>query len=125
MENKWENKNFFEALKNAMNGVVYVVKNGKNIKIQIVIAILVFIAAIVLKFTNVELAILVLICFFIFALEFINTVIERLADLYTTEYNEKVKVIKDVAAGTVAIIAIASIIIGILLFIPKIIDIIK
>ena len=31
MENKWENKNFFEALKNAMNGVVYVVKNGKNI----------------------------------------------------------------------------------------------
>ncbi len=125
MENKWENKNFFEALKNAMNGVVYVVKNGKNIKIQIVIAILVFIAAIILKFTNVELAILVLICFFIFALEFINTVIERLADLYTTEYNEKVKVIKDVAAGTVAIIAIASIIIGILLFIPKIIDIIK
>ena len=125
MENKWENKNFFEALKNAMNGVVYVVKNGKNIKIQIVIAILVFIAAIVLKFTNVELAILVLICFFIFALEFINTVIERLADLYTTEYNEKVKVIKDVAAGTVAIIAIASIIIGILLFLPKIIDIIK
>ena len=125
MENKWENKNFFEALKNAMNGVVYVVKNGKNIKIQIVIAILVFIAAIVLKFTNVELAILVLICFFIFALEFINTVIERLADLYTTEYNEEVKVIKDVAAGTVAIIAIASIIIGILLFIPKIIDIIK
>lgn len=125
MENKWENKNFFEALKNAMNGVVYVVKNGKNIKIQIVIAILVFIAAIILKFTNIELAILVLICFFIFALEFINTVIERLADLYTTEYNEKVKVIKDVAAGTVAIIAIASIIIGILLFIPKIIDIIK
>lgn len=125
MENKWENKNFFEALKNAMNGVVYVVKNGKNIKIQIVIAILVFIAAIILKFNNVELAILVLICFFIFALEFINTVIERLADLYTTEYNEKVKVIKDVAAGTVAIIAIASIIIGILLFIPKIIDIIK
>ena len=66
-----------------------------------------------------------MICFFIFALEFINTVIERLADLYTTEYIEKVKEIKDVAAGTAAIIAIASIIIGILLFIPKIIDIIK
>ena len=54
MENKWKNPNFFQSLKNAVNGIFFVIKNGKNIKIQLVFAILAIIAGIVFKLSNIE-----------------------------------------------------------------------
>ena len=44
MENEWKNKNFFQSLKNAINGIKCVVSSGQNIKIQFVLAILAVIA---------------------------------------------------------------------------------
>lgn len=120
MENKWKNQNFFESLKNAINGILYIIKNGKNIKIQLVFAILALITGIALKITNIEFSILILTIFFVLASEFMNTAIENLSDLYTTKYNEKIKIIKDVGAGAVMLSAIASICVGIIMFLPKI-----
>lgn len=120
MENKWKNPNFFQSLKNAVNGLVYIIKNGKNIKIQLVFAVLAIIAAIVLKITKIEAFILILTIFFVLVSELINTAIENLCDLYTTEYNEKIKIIKDIGAGAVTLSAIASICVGLIMFLPKI-----
>lgn len=120
MENKWKNQNFFQSLKNAINGIIYVIKTGRNIKIQITFAILVIIAAIFFGVNNVEASILVLTIFFVLAAEFINTAIEKTVDMYTTEYNENAKTIKDVVAGAVTLTAVSSIIIGVLIFLPKI-----
>lgn len=120
MENKWKNPNFFQSLKNAVNGLVYIIKNGKNIKIQLVFAVLAIIAAIVLKITKIESFILILTIFFVLVSEFINTAIENLCDLYTTEYNEKIKIIKDIGAGAVTLSAIASICVGLIMFLPRI-----
>ena len=119
MENKWKNPNFFQSLKNAVNGIFFVIKNGKNIKIQLVFAILAIIAGIVFKLSNIEFLILVLTIFFVLVSEFMNTAIENLCDLYTTEYNEKIKIIKDVGAGAVTLSAIASICVGVIMFLPK------
>ena len=47
MENKWKNKNFKEALKNSLNGIKYTFINGKNFKIQLVIAIIAILRAII------------------------------------------------------------------------------
>lgn len=74
-----------------------------------------------LRISNIEAIILVLTIFFVFIAEFINTAIEKLADLYTTEYNENIKIIKDIGAGSVTISAIASVIVGVIMFLPKII----
>ena len=49
-----------------------------------------------------------------------NTAIENLCDLYTTEYNEKIKIIKDIGAGAVTLAAIASVCVGLIMFLPKI-----
>ena len=54
-----------------------------------------------------------------------NTAIENLSDLYTTEYNEKLKIIKDIGAGAVTISAIASVSVGLIMFIPKILIIFR
>ncbi len=120
MENKWKNPNFFQSLKNAVNGILCIIKTGKNIKIQLVFAVLAIIAGFVFKITNIEFLILILTIFFVLVSEFMNTAIENLCDLYTTEYNEKIKIIKDVGAGAVTLSAIASICVGLTMFLPKV-----
>lgn len=123
MSNKWSNKNFFKALQNALNGILYVIKNEKNIKIELIFAILAIIASIILKLNIIEFSIIIFVIFFVLFAECINTAIENTVDLYTQEYNEKAKIAKDIAAGGVILASILSIIIGILIFLPKILEI--
>lgn len=125
MENKWKNPNFFQSLKNAINGICYIVKNGKNIKIQLVFAIIALIAGIVFKINNIEFMVLILTIFFVLVSEFMNTAIENLSDLYTTEYNEQIKIIKDIGAGAVTLSAIASICVGLIMFLPKVLILLR
>lgn len=122
MENKWKNQSFYNSLKNALNGIKNVFSDGRNIRIQICFAIVAIVLGVVLKISLIEFLILILTIFFVLVSEFINTALENLADLYTTEYNEKVKNIKDIAAGTVTLSAVASIIVGIIIFLPKILN---
>lgn len=122
MENKWKNKNFFQSLKNAINGIKFVWQYGSNIKIQFVFAIFAIILGWILKLSLVEFAILILTIFIVLICEVINTAIEKIVDLYTLEYNEIAKVVKDSAAGAVTLSAIMSVVIGIILFLPKIIN---
>ena len=95
MENKWKNKNFFQSLKNAINGIKFVWQYGSNIKIQFVFAIFAIILGGILKLSLVEFAILILTIFIVLICEVINTAIEKIVDLYTLEYNEIAKVVKD------------------------------
>lgn len=125
MENNWKNPNFIVSLKNALNGIKYAFKIGKNLKIQILFALLAIAMSIFLKISLLEFAVIILTIFFVLFAEMINTVIETVVDMYTQEYNEKAKIAKDIAAGAVTINAICSIIVGAIIFLPQILEIIK
>ena len=105
----------------AFKGIDDVIKHEPNMKIHVVVAILVVIMAFILKVSIIEWIILVLLIGAVLAAETINTTIENLVDMYTKEYDEKAKIVKDTAAGTVLILAITSSIISLIIFIPKII----
>lgn len=105
----------------AFKGIDDVIEHEPNMKIHVVVAILVVIMAIILKVSIIEWIILVLLIGAVLAAETINTTIENLVDMYTKEYDEKAKIVKDTVAGTVLILAITSAIIGLIIFIPKII----
>lgn len=105
----------------AFKGIDDVIEHEPNMKIHVVVAILVVIMAIILKVSIIEWIILVLLIGAVLAAETINTTIENLVDIYTKEYDEKAKIVKDTAAGTVLILAITSAIIGLIIFVPKII----
>ena len=105
----------------AFKGIDDVIKHEPNMKIHVMVAILVVIMAFILKVSIIEWIILVLLIGAVLAAETINTTIENLVDMYTKEYDEKAKIVKDTAAGTVLILAITSAIIGLIIFIPKII----
>ena len=124
MENKWKNQNFIIALKNAINGMTYTFNTQKNIKIQLCFALIAIIFGFLFQISNVEWMILITTIFLVLITELFNTAIETVVDLYTEEYNEKAKIAKDTAAGAVLLMAICSVFIGILLFVPKIIELI-
>lgn len=124
-ENKWKNQSFLNALKNALNGIKYTFKTQRNLKIQIVFAILAIILGLFLKLSITEWIILSLTIFLVLIVELINTAIETTVDMFTMEYNEKAKNAKDASAGAVTLMAIASIVVGMFLFIPKIINLIS
>lgn len=105
----------------AFKGIDDVIEHEPNMKIHVVVAILVVIMAIIFKVSIIEWIILVLLIGAVLAAETINTTIENLVDMYTKEYDEKAKIVKDTAAGTVLILAITSAIIGLIIFVPKII----
>lgn len=122
MENrKWKNKNFIQALKHAIDGIKYTFKNERNLKIQFVFAISTIVLALFLRLNFIEWAILVLTIGFVIFAELINTAFEIIMDVYSQEYNEKIKIVKDIASGAVWITSFISVIVGCLLFLPKLI----
>lgn len=124
MKSKWKNKNFFEALKNSISGLVYAISEQKNLKIQFFIAIIVIIFSIILQINKIEMLFVCISIFFVIFAEVVNTSIEKTVDLVTEEYNEKAKVAKDIAAGAVIIASLNAIVVGIVVFWEKIIEII-
>ncbi len=122
MEKKWKNKNFAVALKNSISGVKQVLKTERNLRIQLAFAVVAILMAIVLKLTGIEWAILVLVIGSVLFAEMLNTAIEVMLDLYIPEYNEGVKLAKDIASGAVLVTAIVSVIVGAILFLPKILN---
>lgn len=124
MEKDWKNKGFFSSLKNSINGIKSAVKSERNLKIQLVIAVIVIILSFILKIELIKMMFVYISIFFVIVTEIINTAIEKTVDLVTEEYNEKAKLAKDIAAGGVLISAINSVVIGMLVFGKEIIDII-
>ena len=122
-KNKTSNSNFIDAWKNATNGIIYATTTQRNIKIQLVIAVLVVIVSLFFDLSRAEfLCFLFTIILILFA-EMCNTAIETVVDLYVDVYHPKAKIAKDVAAGGVVITALNAIIVAYFLFFDKISDI--
>ena len=119
---KWKNKNFWEALLHSLDGIEYAFRTERNFRIQLVIAILAIILGAVLRLTLAEWLIVCINIGIVFLAEMMNTAIEIVLDLYSQEYNEKIKRAKDMASGAVFIIAMVAAISGCILFLPKIIN---
>lgn len=109
-------QSFVKSVSNSVNGLRHAVKTERNFKIQLVCAITILLLGIEAKLSKTEWCILFLTVGFVLCMELINTCIEKTMDLVHPEYSEKVKVIKDVAAGMVLLSALVSVAVGIVLF---------
>lgn len=119
-----KNKNIINSFKYAGTGIKSSIKSERNLKIHIIIMFLVIISGIIFKISLIEWLICLILFGLVISAELFNTAIEITLDLITTEINPQVKKAKDIAAGAVLITAISSALIGLLIFIPKLISII-
>lgn len=115
-----KNKNIANSFKYAIRGIITSLKEERNLKVHILIMILVIIAGIIYKISNLEWLICTILFGLVISAELFNTAIETTVDIAMPEINEKAKIAKDISAGAVLILAITSIIVGLIIFIPKI-----
>lgn len=116
-----DKRTFKGSVKNCLDGISYVTKNEKNFKREIAFGIIALILSYILKIDKIEFIIVLTMICLVLTAEIINTAIERTVDLVTKEYHELARIAKDVSAGSVLVTSIFSLIIGIIIFIPKII----
>lgn len=121
-EFKKKRKKLRNSFKYAFEGVHRELKEEQNLKIHILIMILVIIAGFTLKLSPMEWIICIILFGFVIALELINTAIELTVDLAMPEIHPKAKAAKDIAAAAVLVSATCSVIIGVIIFLPKIIN---
>lgn len=114
-------RSFFYAFK----GIREAFQKEPNLRIHTAIAIFVLVIASFLDFSTVEWSILIMMIFFVLTLELLNTALETLVDLISPEIKREAKVTKDVSAAVVLTASILALIIGAILFIPKIADLLS
>ncbi|WP_166964088.1 diacylglycerol kinase family protein [Yeosuana marina] len=105
----------------AFKGVVCLLKTETNIKIQIAISVFVTAMGFYFNISNIEWMLQFLVIGLVMGTEGINTAIEKMADFIHPEKHNKIGLIKDIAAGAVLITSLTAIIIGLIIYIPKII----
>ena len=104
----------------AFKGALLLIKTESSIKVQFVIAIIMTIAGYYFNISNTEWIIQLLSIGLVMSIEGINTAIEEIANFIHPEHHKKIGTIKDIAAGAVFMASFFAIIIGLIIYLPKI-----
>ncbi|MFC0876451.1 diacylglycerol kinase family protein [Saccharicrinis sp. FJH2] len=115
-------KKVLQSFRYAFSGIFYLFGNGRNAIIQLIVFILVIILGIYFGVNRFEWLIILLFASLVFGLEAVNTALEGLSDLVSPDYDKRIKRIKDLAAGAVLMAAIFSVIAGVIIFLPYILE---
>lgn len=111
-----------KSFKYAFNGLRVLIIEEHNARIHLMATILVLIAGVFFKISVIEWGMIAFSIGFVFSMEAINSAIENLSDFVSPNKHKLIKKVKDLSAAAVFISAITSLIIGCLVFIPKIIN---
>jgi len=120
----WWLKKRLQSFKYAFSGLRFFIKCTPNSWIHLATAIGVIIMSFLFKLNFYEWLFVILAIISVFVAEAFNTAIEKITDYIIPEKNEHAKIIKDIAAGAVLLCAIGAIIIGIIIFLPKFLNLI-
>lgn len=107
---------FFKSLKFAISGILYVIKNERNMRFHTVAGLYVLIFSLFFSLSMIKYVVLLLIISLVLVTEILNTCIEYLIDLCSKEYNSVAKVVKDMAAGAVLIVCTVAVAVALLFF---------
>ncbi|PIC72078.1 UDP kinase [Sporosarcina sp. P16b] len=110
---------FLKSFLYAWQGIKDGFRQGRNMKSHGLSAMIVLIAGWFTGLSQTEWMIIFIVIAGVMALELMNTAVEYVVDLVTTEFHPLAKKAKDIAAGSVFVFAIASAIVGCIIFFPK------
>ena len=122
---KFKSSGYAKSIEYANKGLRIAIKSQRNFRFHIVAAVLVILAATILKFNIIEMCLIIFAIGLVMCAELFNSVIEFALDaLYRNKKNTLVGMAKDMSAGAVLIATFTSGIIGAILFLTHIYDII-
>ncbi len=116
-------QSILKSQKHAFEGIFSILRNERNFRIQIVVAILVVMLSFILQISHQDWIAVAFLITLVLISEAFNSVIEAVCDTVSEEYRVNIKYAKDVSAGAVLISAILSFILGLIIFMPYILEI--
>ncbi|AGB05261.1 diacylglycerol kinase [Aciduliprofundum sp. MAR08-339] len=117
---------FLRALHHALDGIGFAFTSERSLRIQFGIFLIVLVFGLYFQISADEFALIIGISALVFGLELINTAIEKSMDILSNgRYDERIRVVKDVSAGAVLVAAAFAVSIGVLIFLPKIMGLLK
>ncbi len=109
------------SFKYAFRGIGFMIQTQHNAWIHLIATIIVVFLGVALKVSLTEWCLLIFAIGIVLSSELFNTSIEFLTDLLSPEYQKKAGMAKDIASGAVLISAITSAIIGLIVFLPRVV----
>lgn len=114
-------RKFTSSVRDCINGFKFININEDNFKREIFLGIIALLISYILKISKLEFIIIIIMIGLVLTCEVINTAIERLVDLVSPSYNKLAGEVKDIMAFSVFLMCIISLIVGVIIFVPKII----
>ena len=108
---------FFGSFGCALKGIVVTIRDERNIKVQLAVAVVALALGAVVLRNPLEWTVVILCCGCVIGAELINTAIEHVVDLVSPEWNELAGKAKDAAAGAVLVVALAAGTIGVIVYV--------
>ncbi|THE15425.1 diacylglycerol kinase family protein [Bacillus timonensis] len=109
---------FIKSFSFALQGLREAFFSERNLQVHLLCSIIVVICGFLFQITRVEWMVILLLIGGMFSIELMNTAVEKVVDLVTSEFHPLAKKAKDIAAGSVLIYAIISVMIGLIIFLP-------
>ncbi len=103
------------SFQHAYQGIVSAVRTQRNLRFHFFAALVVLIVGLLVGVSELELAVLLLTIVVVFVVEMLNTSLEFVVDLVTTEYHPLAKLAKDVSAGAVLVSSVGAVLVGLLI----------
>jgi diacylglycerol kinase len=119
---KFSFRNRLKSFGFAFNGLKVLIREEHNARIHLIAVICVIIASLAFKISTLEWIAVVVAFGFVIAMEIVNSAIEGISDFISPDNHEMIKKIKDLSAAAVLIAAITAFIIGLIIFVPKIVE---
>lgn len=110
---------FLDSFRYASAGLRHLFTTQRNARVQASVGAAALLLGATLRISRAEWAVLVLLIALVLVLEALNSAIEATVDLVTSEYHPLAKIAKDLAAGAVWLLALASVAIGAIIFLPR------
>ncbi len=121
-----KNRHFFQSLGHALEGIKRLVVEERNFRFDLIITAVVLCLGLVLRVQLYDWLWLFAAFFSVIGSEVLNSIVENVVDLIVGHHFDLMaKRAKDIAAGGVLLSALFAVIIGCLIFIPKIIELLK
>lgn len=127
IKDEFKSRNIFNSFKYALTGITKSISQERNLKIQLIIMITVIILGLYLSISVYEWIICIILFGLVISFEIFNTAIENTVDFIEKNRNdnpwnldENARLAKDASAGAVLVVSITSALIGLMIFIPKI-----
>ena len=109
----------FQSFNFAIDGLIYVLRTQRNMRIHFLAAAAVLMLSLIVGVESTQFMLLVFAVSMVIASELVNSAIEAVIDVTTTSFDPMAKIAKDVAASAVLVSSLAALIIGYLIFYPK------